>query len=223
MKPLLVANWKMHKTLMESVQYIESAGEALNQLEHVEVVVCPPFTSLAVMEGLLRGTRVRLGAQNVAAWKEGAYTGEISASMIAAHCQFVIIGHSERRKMGETSEQVNSKIRRSLEVGLRPIVCISNEGEVEALTELKDKGLSWIVAFEPLEAIGSGKPEDPASVAKMVKVIKRQLGASTRVLYGGSVTAENVRQYVRLCDGALVGGASLDPEGFLALCKQINH
>jgi triosephosphate isomerase len=223
MKPLIVGNWKMHKTLMESVRYVEMAGESLNQLEHVEVVLCPPFTALAVLEGLLRGTKVRLGAQNVAAWKDGAYTGEVSAAMIVAHCQFVIIGHSERRKMAETTELVNSKIRRASEVGLRSIVCISNETELEALALVKDKVDQWIVAFEPLEAIGSGKAEDPETVKQMIKTIRRHLGSGTRVLYGGSVTADNVREYVRLCDGALVGGASLDPEGFLALCQQVDR
>lgn len=223
MKPLIVGNWKMHKTLMESVQYIEMAGEALNQLEHVEVVLCPPFTALAVVEGLLRGTRVRLGAQNVAAWKEGAYTGEVSATMVAAHCEYAIVGHSERRKMGETPELVNSKIRRATEAGLQPIVCVSNREEVEALMAVKDKVSQWTLAFEPLEAIGSGKPEDPEDVKQMMKFIKQMMGSNTRVIYGGSVTAENVRQYVPLTDGALPGGASLDPQGFLALCRQVNR
>lgn len=213
----------MHKTLMESVQYVELVGEALNQLDHVEVVLCPSFTSLTVLEGLLRGTRVRLGAQNVAAWKEGAYTGEVSAAMIAPHCQFVIIGHSERRKMGETMEMVNSKIRRALETGLQPIVCVSNKEEVESLLELKDKVAAWTIAFEPLGAIGSGKPEDPAEVKEMVALIKKHIGSTTRVIYGGSVTAEDIHHYVPMCDGALVGGASLDGPGFLALCQRINH
>lgn len=213
----------MHKTLMESVQYIELVGESLNQLEHVEVVLCPPFTSLAVIEGLLRGTRVRLGAQNVAAWKEGAYTGEVSAMMIAPHCQFAIIGHSERRKMGETPELVNSKVKRAVDAGLRPIVCISDELELQALATIKDRNAAWIVAFEPLGAIGSGKAEDPESVGQMVKLVKKYMGSGTRVIYGGSVTAENIRQYIPLCDGALPGGASLDPHGFLALCQRINR
>jgi triosephosphate isomerase len=171
----------------------------------------------------LRGTRVRLGAQNVSAWKEGAYTGEVSAEMLAPHCQFVIIGHSERRKMGESLETVNSKVRRAVEVGLRPVVCVSNEEEIQSLSTIKDKNNAWIVAFEPLGSIGSGKPEDPAVVKEMIRLIKRYLGASTRVIYGGSVTAENVRHYVPLCDGALPGGASLDPEGFLALCQRVNR
>lgn len=223
MKPLIVGNWKLHKTLMESVQYVELVGEQLNQLDHVEVVLCPPFTSLAVVEGLLRGTKVRLGAQSVSAWKEGAYTGEVSAAMIAPHCQFSIIGHSERRKMGETPETVNSKARRAIEEGIQPIVCVSNEAEVTALLEIKSKLNDWIIAFEPLEAIGSGKPEDPAEVKDMVKVIKKHMGSATRVIYGGSTNADNIRDYVPLTDGALVGGASLDPHGFLALCQKVNR
>src|SRR4051812_23897425 len=121
MKPLIIGNWKLHKTLLESVQYIEAAGELLNQINTVEVVLCPPFTSLAVVEGLLRGTQIRLGSQTVSAWKDGAYTGEVSATMVAPHCQYAIIGHSERRRQcNETIDIVNSKIRRCLETNLIP-------------------------------------------------------------------------------------------------------
>jgi triosephosphate isomerase len=226
MKPLIVANWKLHKNLMEAVQYVELVGESLNQLEHVEVVLCPSYVSLAVVEGLLRGTRVRLGSQDVSAWKEGTYTGEVSAAMIAPHCQFCIIGHRERRKMGETPEMINSKVRRAVEAGVRPIICVSNEAEVAALAEVKDKVINGVIAFEPLSAISdghNGKPEDPVVVKEMVKVIKRYMGSAARVIYGGSTNVDNIRDYVPLTDGALVGGASLDPQGFLALCQQINH
>lgn len=222
MKPLIVANWKMHKTLAESVSYVQQAGETLHHMEGVEVVLCPPYVSLALMEGLLQGTRVVLGAQNVAPWKDGAYTGEVSATMLAGHVGYAIVGHSERRRyFGETVEQVNDKIERLVAVEILPIVCVSNEEELKALSELKDKVAQWVVAFEPLEAIGSGKPEDPESVTLFVEKVRKVLGRQTRVLYGGSVDEKNITRYTAVSDGALVGGASLDPKQFVALCEAV--
>ena len=223
MKPIIVGNWKMHKTLAEAAQYVEQVGDELAKLQRVDVVLCPPFISLAVMADMLKNSSVHLGAQNVAAWEDGAYTGEVSASMVAPHCQFVIIGHSERRKMGETPELVNSKVGQAISAGLEPVVCISNEDELSSLAEMKDKAKAWVVAYEPLSAIGSGKPEAPEEVKRMYQLIKTTMGPETRAIYGGSVTAENVLEYVPMCDGALPGGASLDPDGFLALCQQIEH
>jgi triosephosphate isomerase len=224
MKPLLVANWKMHKTLAESVAYVQQAGELLHHIDAVEIVLCPPYISLALMEGLLQGTRVRLGAQNVSSWKDGAYTGEISATMLAGHVSHAIVGHSERRKyFSETLEQINEKIERLAAVNIQPIVCVSNEEELNSLAELKDKVESWVVAFEPLEAIGSGKPEDPEAVEIFAQKIRKLLGKQTRVLYGGSVDEKNIGRYMAVSDGALVGGASLDPKQFVILCEAVGR
>jgi triosephosphate isomerase (TIM) len=217
MKPLIVANWKMNKTLAESVTYVQTVGESLDKLSNVQVVLCPSYVSLPVMDGLLRGSKVRLGAQDVSAKKNGAHTGEVSASMLTPHCQYAIVGHSERRKgMGETPEMVNDKIKRSVEAGLQPVVCVSNEAELEALAPLVEKVEHWIIAFEPIEAIGTGQPSDPKAVQKMVRRIKHAMGG--KVLYGGSVDLENIRAYLAVSDGALVGGASLDARNFMDLC-----
>ena len=218
MNPLIVANWKMNKTLAEAVAYVQAVGEGLEQLKKVDVVICPSYVSLPVLDGLLRDSGVALGAQNVASTKNGAHTGEVSAEMLAPHVQYVIIGHSERRREhGESLEIINQKIKLAAEAGLQPIVCISNEDELQALTEVGVKVAHWIVAFEPLEAIGSGKPSDPEMVTSMVKKIKKQL-KGCRVLYGGSVDLENIKTYLAVSDGSLVGGASLDPRNFLDLC-----
>ena len=119
--------------------------------------------------------------------------------------------------MGETDEQVNRKVRRAVEAGLQPIVCVSNMQELESLESVKNKVSQWIIAYEPLEAIGSGQPSKPKDVEVMVKAIKKKFKKS-RVLYGGSVDLENVKTYLKVSDGSLVGGASLDPRNFLDLC-----
>src|SRR5690606_19504190 len=147
MNPLIVGNWKSNKTLAESVAYIQAVGESLERLKKVDVVLCPSFISLPVLDGLLRDSGVALGAQNVAATKNGAHTGEVSAEMLAPHVEYVIIGHSERRReAGETLEQVNDKIKRAVEVGLQPVVCVSNEQELAALQQVKIKAMQWIIA-----------------------------------------------------------------------------
>jgi triosephosphate isomerase len=224
MNKLIVANWKMHKTLAESVAYTQAIADALHKLMNVQVILCPPYPSLALMEGLLQDTRVGLGAQNVAVWTDGTYTGEVSASMLASLCGYVIVGHSERRKLlGETVEIINNKLRRVAEAQLQPIVCVSNEEELTALAEVKDLFTTWIVAFEPIEAIGTGQPSDPKSVEQMTKTIRKMLGKKTIVLYGGSVAEDNIKTYLKVSDGALVGGASLDPQQFLRLCEVVDR
>ena len=218
MNPLIVANWKTNKTLAEAVTYVQAAGESLDQLKGIEIVICPPLIALPVLEGLLRDSSISLGAQDVSVWKNGSHTGEVSAEQIAPHAKYTIIGHSERRQgMGETDEQVNRKVRRAVEAGLQPIVCVSNMQELESLESVKNKVSQWIIAYEPLEAIGSGQPSKPKDVEVMVKAIKKKFKKS-RVLYGGSVDLENVKTYLKVSDGSLVGGASLDPRNFLDLC-----
>src|SRR5690606_3257904 len=188
-----------------------------------DIVICPPYLSMVVLDGLLRDSHVELGAQNVSHFKNGAHTGEISAEMLKQHCSYVIIGHSERRRQfGETNEMVNEKVLRAIEAELQPIVCISNEEELAALAGIKAKQKNWIVAFEPIEAIGTGEPSDPETVAQMVKKIRKQLG-SVVVLYGGSVDETNIKKYLQVSDGALIGGASLDPNSFLEICRVVNN
>ncbi len=211
----------MNKTLAEAVSFIQVVAEPISDLKHVEAVICPPFPWVSVLDGLLRNSQLQLGAQDISVAKEGAYTGQVSATMLAPHCQYVIIGHSERRKLcQETPEQVNEKIKRALEHKLQPIVCVSDMAEVEALLPLQPKVNHWIIAFEPLTAIGSGQPSDPSTVKDMVSQIKKTLGKSAQVLYGGSLNPDNIGQYTALCQGALVGGASLDPQSFIQLCQR---
>lgn len=220
-KTLIVGNWKMNKSLSQAVSFITAVAEPVAQYKKIEPIVCPPYPWLAVIDGLLRDSSLQLGAQDVSAFKNGAYTGQVSAEMLAPHCQYVIIGHSERRRLcQETPDQINDKIKRALEVKLQPIVCISNLSEVEALAPILPLTKHWVIAYEPLAAIGSGQATDPAQVKDMVHHIHRLVGKNTTVLYGGSVTPDNIAQYTTICQGALVGGASLDPQSFLQLCAQ---
>lgn len=219
-KKLIVGNWKMNKNLAEAVSFIQVVAEPISDLKQVEAVVCPPYLWIPVLDGLLRNSKLQLGSQDISAWKNGAYTGQISGAMLAPHCQYAIIGHSERRRLlGETPQQVNGKIKQALEHKIQPIICVSDLSEVDAIAELDLKTAAWIIAYEPLSAIGSGQPSDPQQVKQMVSDIKKRLGKTTQILYGGSVTPENIAQYTALCHGALVGGASLDPQSFIQLCQ----
>ncbi len=243
--PLVVGNWKMHLTLAEAhalVRQLLGVGD-----ESVEVVVCPPFTALASITPLVKGTAIGLGAQNLFWEAQGAYTGEISPAMLTdAGCRYVIIGHSERRTLfGETDETVQKKLAAALAQGLTPIVCIGEtlaerEGNrtFEVLTRQLEGGLKGfgeaevkplVMAYEPVWAIGTGRNATPSLAQEAHRFIRRQLakrfGAATaealRVLYGGSVNAGNAAGLMRQADvdGALVGGASLNAEAFAAIVK----
>ncbi len=235
-RPLLVGNWKMNLTMVQSIELGKlvagGAGAASG-----EVAVCVPFTAIAVVREVLRGTNVRLGAQNCHWEVSGAYTGEISVDQLRdAGCQMVIIGHSERRKLfGETDESVNRKLGAALKGGLTPIVCVGETLEereaqktwrvLETQIEGGLKGFApadlskVVIAYEPVWAIGTGKTASPAQAQEAHLFIRSQLkkihgesfSAGTRILYGGSVTAENVDSLMDSADvdGALVGGASL--------------
>lgn len=220
----LIGNWKMNKSLAEAVSFVQAAAEPVSAIRNVEATICPPLPWIPVLDGLLRNSRLHLGAQDVSAWKSGAYTGQVSATMLANHCQYVIIGHSERRHYcAETNDQVNDKVLQAIEAKLIPVVCVSNLQEIQALAKIKTKAKHWLIAYEPLEAIGSGQATDPAQVKSMVATIRQHLGRSTLVLYGGSVTADNIASYAKVCDGALVGGASLDPQSFISLCQALSN
>lgn len=217
---LIVGNWKMNKSLAEAVSFVQVVAEPISDLKKIEAVICPPFPWLPILDGLLRNSSLQLGAQDVSAWKDGAYTGQVSAAMLQPHCQYVIIGHSERRRLcGETNDIVNDKVKQAISSKLQPVVCVSDMSEVEALLPLGSKVKSWVIAFEPLSAIGSGQPSDPDEVKKMVSQIKKKLGKSTKVIYGGSINPDNIATYTAICDGALPGGASLDPQSFIQLCQ----
>lgn len=245
--PIIAGNWKMHKTVAEAVELATGVRNAVADVAGVDVVLCPPFTALSALKDVLAGSDVGLGAQNMHFAEQGAFTGEVSPLMLKELCQYVILGHSERRQFfGETDEGVNKKIKVALEHGLRPIVCVGenlaqNEaGETTAFVGGQVKaafdGLSAeeaavvIVAYEPIWAIGTGKTADPATANTIIAQSIRgtladmygdDVAQKVRVQYGGSVKPGNVDAFMAQpdIDGALVGGASLSVENFLPLVK----
>ncbi|MBU1122791.1 MAG: triose-phosphate isomerase [Candidatus Omnitrophota bacterium] len=245
--PLIVGNWKMYKIMNEAVELVNEIKRELLDFRKAEIVVCPPVTNLSSVYELLMETNIGLGAQNLYWEKEGAFTGEVSALMIKdCGCEYVIIGHSERRKyFSESDENVNKKIKASLEVGLVPIMCVGETLEEREATKtievikqqlvgglkgfsLQDLG-NLVIAYEPVWAIGTGKTATPTQAQEIHKVIREwilenfssELSSNMRILYGGSVTPENIRELMRQedIDGALVGGASLKSASFVGIVK----
>ena len=246
-KKLLAANWKMYNTPDQTRAFFHDFLPLVKQHARDEITVCPPFVCVPAALEAARGSNVAVGGQDMFWEKEGAYTGEISASMLlAAGCTHVIIGHSERRQyFGETDDTVNLKLKAALEAGLTPIVCVGEvlEEREAGLTEdvlrrqcirafhaiSGKKASKLVVAYEPVWAIGTGKTATPqlASDAHMLirgeagKALGKELAENMRILYGGSVKPENVKALMAETeiDGALVGGASLDPKSFAAIVQ----
>jgi len=242
-KKILAANWKMNLTHSEAESYLETFLSEIGQVNDVEIVIIPPFTAIpALVSASEKVAFLRIGAQNMHWEKNGAFTGEVSATMLRAlYVKYVIIGHSERRMLfGETDEIVNRKVRSALDAGLRPILCVGeslherDSGEVEevlrrqlrkGLENVVEKDLSEIVvAYEPCWAIGTGRSATPVEAEQSHAFIRSDLselfGATAadrvRIQYGGSVKPENAEDLMRQknIDGALIGGASLDPRSF---------
>lgn len=245
--PLVAGNWKMNKTVAEACALVSAMAKELSAIDGVEKVLCPPFTSLSPIATLLQGTGIGLGAQNMHWEAKGAFTGEIAPAMVAEFCQYVILGHSERRTyFGETDETVNKKLLAAQAVDLTPIVCV---GETLAQYEagqtaevvarqvragLQGLDLSFasrlIIAYEPVWAIGTGKASTGDNANAVVREVIRpaladlygaEIANAVRVLYGGSVTAANAAEFFSQpeIDGALVGGASLKAEEFIAITR----
>jgi triosephosphate isomerase len=241
-RPLIAGNWKMFKTCSEAVETAEQLVKLLAMTSDIDVMIAPPFTALTPVSDVVRGSRVSLGAQNLFWETEGAYTGEISPAMlVSTGCKYVIIGHSERRQyFDETDETVNKKIKAAVKNDLIPVLCV---GESEKERESKEtfsvldnqikKGIdgfssedleTLVIAYEPVWAIGTGKTAttDQAQEAHqflrsvLEKSFGNMLAKSIRILYGGSVKPNNIAELMAMLDidGALVGGASLDPETF---------
>jgi triosephosphate isomerase (TIM) len=244
-RPLIAGNWKMHKTGDEAAQTAKQLKTLVAAASGVEVMIAPPFTALCQVAAELAGSDIALGAQNMHWESQGAYTGEIAPNMLtAAGCRYVIIGHSERRQFfGETDASVNRKIRAAVAAQLHPVFCI---GETEAqrdsgqtfsvLDKQVKNGLeglfsqdlrSLVVAYEPVWAIGTGKTatteqaqEVHAHIRRLIaEIVDSDLSLNLRILYGGSVKPSNVKALMAMpdIDGALVGGASLEPETFSQL------
>lgn len=251
--PLMAGNWKMNLNHLEAVGLLQKLAWTLSDKKHdfdkVEVVVVPPFTDLRSVQTLVDGDRlkIRYGAQDVSVHDEGAYTGEISAGMLAKlGCSYVVVGHSERREYhGEDDAVVNAKARKALDAGMTPIVCVGEGLEVRqagdhvahTLAQVDgslagfgaEEVAGLVVAYEPVWAIGTGEvatPEDAQEVCAAIRVRVREVHGDAaadglRILYGGSVKAANVAGIMvkEDVDGALVGGASLQPEEFGGVCR----
>jgi len=225
-KLFIVANWKSNKTIKETEKWLHDFDGELKRdhfsLGDKEVIVAPSFTLLEHARYCWSNLKlhIKFGAQDISSFEEGAYTGEVSAKQIKELADYVIIGHSERRRyFGEDKEIIEKKLRISLQYTLTPILCIS---EMNQILNLKSYILNHeiIVAYEPLFAIGSGHPDTPENADTTALKIKKELG-ETPVLYGGSVTSGNVKSFTSMSDidGVLVGGASLDPLEFLKIIK----
>jgi len=237
MKNLIVANWKMNpQTYSEAEDLINNVSKEIKKLKMVEVIFCPPFTWLTDFSHKNK-LLVSFGAQNVYFEDKGAYTGEISSLMLKnSGVEYVIIGHSERRKyFGETDESVNKKIKKAVEVGLKVIFCIGETAEErdagkknEVLERQIKVGLGGVdnlkninIAYEPVWAIGTGNNCGVEETKESINFIKKLILSGTRILYGGSVKSENSSAYIKEAgaDGLLVGGASLNAEEFVKIVK----
>lgn len=246
-KPFIVANWKMHKTVKESVDFAHQLRKKFSEPADSDIVIAPPFTSLYPVAEVLKGSAIHLSAQNLHWDEKGAYTGEVSAGMlIDVGCKYVIIGHSERRTLfNEKDGDINRKIKIALKFNLRPIFCFgetSDERESgqtftviqrqlkEGLIDLSSDDIRRIIiAYEPVWAIGTGKTATPGQAGEVHRFIRNMIteihgtdiSGNTVILYGGSVNPDNIGDLMSQpdIDGALVGGASLDVETFIKIAK----
>ncbi len=243
--PIIAANWKMNTTIAEAAVLVQTMLPDLEPLTTVELVLCPPFISLAAVKELISNSSVKLGAQNMHFQEKGAYTGEVSPLMLTGLCEYVILGHSERRAyFGETDEVVNRKMRAALGASLKPILCIGERLEEReagltatvvtaqlrgALADVKDVD-DLVIAYEPVWAIGTGRAATSEQANSTTAVIRQELASlfgagvadATRIQYGGSVTPENIAEFIAQpeIDGALVGGASLKAADFVAIVRE---
>ena len=242
--PLVAGNWKMNKTIAEAEAFIAALLPRVSDAEGVDVAICPPFLALTPMVESTRGSRVQVFAQNMHERESGAFTGEVAAPMLAEiEVDGVILGHSERREhFNEIDRSLEQKVPRAMEAGLVPLLCV---GETEAEREAgetqrrlrhqvqedllkvpRERLGDVVIAYEPIWAIGTGKVATPDQAQEAIAFVRALVGDRSpeaadrvRVLYGGSVTADNAAELLALpdVDGALVGGASLDPESFAAI------
>lgn len=244
--PIIAGNWKMYKTVKESVEFAQQIADKA-EIEGVESVVCAPFTSLPALVEALKGTSIKIGAQNMHWAENGAFTGEISGGMLKElGVEYVIIGHSERRAyFAETDDTVNKKVRAAFQYGLTPIVCVGEKLEEREAGRTKEvcrtqtlaalDGLTAeqagkvVVAYEPIWAIGTGKSSTASDAGEVIAYIRGQIAERfgrdaadrVRIQYGGSVKPDNIREFLRQpdIDGALVGGASLEPASYIQLIE----
>lgn len=243
--PLIAGNWKMNTTVEEAVKLVQEMLGPLDEIHGVEKLICPPFVSLVPLASLTKGSSIQLGAQNIYFVDRGAYTGEISPVMVAGVCQYVIIGHSERRHyFSEDDRTINRKIKAALYHGLKPILCVgerleeNSAGMTESVIRHQVNGAledirpaaGLVIAYEPVWAIGTGKAATAKQAAATISIIRgtvallwgNDMASKLRILYGGSVTGVNIAEFIREpeIDGALVGGASLNAGDFVSIVRQ---
>ena len=246
--PMIAGNWKMNTTVENAVKLVKTMLPELDKVSGVDKVVCPPFVSLAAVKEVIKDSSVKLGAQNVFYEEKGAYTGEISPEMLAGLCEYVIIGHSERRQyFGETEEIIDKKIKAAIKNLLKPIFCIGEsleENEAGRTEEVLTRQCmascdrlyffgGLVIAYEPVWAIGTGKSATSEEANKTIGFIRQlirhrrgsEIADSVRILYGGSVTAASIAELMKKpeIDGALVGGASLKADDFLSIVRQASE
>lgn len=246
-KPIIAGNWKLNKTIKEAIELVTILKRLIQDTQSVDVVVCPPYTALSDVSEILMESELKLGAQDLYWEEKGAFTGEVSGALLKdAGASFVIIGHSERRQFfHETHQTVNKKTKAALKSGLTPIVCVGEllkEHEAGQTFEVirqqlegaftnfsKEEIQTLVLAYEPVWAIGTGKVATPKQAQEVHAFIRKEIGrmfgndiaASLRIQYGGSVKADNIADLMREADidGALVGGASLDANGFADIVR----
>jgi triosephosphate isomerase len=246
-KPFVAGNWKMNKTVEQASLLVADLLPGLQAIQKIERVLCPPFPSLMVISQMIAGTDIGLGAQNMHWEESGAFTGEVAPAMVKEFCDYVIVGHSERRQFfAETDQTVNAKVKVALKMGLTPIVCVGEtitENEAgrtaeivqrEVLEGLKDlsseDAVKLVIAYEPIWAIGTGKAATSQQAEDIIgKIVRGSLAdrfgsesaEQIRILYGGSVKGSNAAEFFGMpdIDGALVGGASLKADEFIQICQ----
>ena len=226
MKPLIVANWKMNPQNLQGAKLLfDSVANGIKNLKNVEIVICPPFLYILNLKSQI--LNLKLGAQDCFWEEKGAFTGEVSPKMLKdLGCDYVILGHSERRKyLKETDEMINKKIKTALKSDLTPILCIENISQLKKRTKdlLRKEQKKLIIAYEPVFAIGTGKPCTPEKAKEMKTAIKKIIDKDIPIIYGGSVNSQNATDYIKMAgfQGLLVGGASLDSEEFIKLAKNV--
>ena len=230
-KSIIIANWKMNpQTIAEAKKLFNSVEKGIKNIKNTEVVICPPFVYFPIFQ--ISNSKVQLGAQDCFWEEKGAFTGAISAKMLKdLNAKYVIIGHSERKKnQKETDEMINRKIKSALLAGLKTILCVENVSQIKKdlkgvfgkIRVLCKKNL--ILAYEPIFAIGTGKPCSIEKAKEMKIAIQKALNANNPVLYGGSVNSQNAEDYIKKAgfQGLLVGGVSLKPKEFIATVKKID-
>lgn len=243
--PIIAGNWKMNTTVQEAVSLVDAMKPQLEGVQGVEKVVCPPFISLVAVREQLQGSSILIGAQDMYFMEKGAFTGEVSPLMLQGLVDYVIIGHSERRQyFGETDDLVAKKVKAALDHGLKPIMCVGESltqfeaGETDQVVTHQIKiGLSGlqsieglVIAYEPIWAIGTGKPATGAGANQVIGMIRNvakslfgeDAANGLRIQYGGSVTTDNIQEFMGQpeIDGGLVGGASLKADTFVEIVRR---